>query len=674
MRRSTLFWKLYGSFAVTVLAAILPLDLALNGFLDRTLGPAYADSTSPDVTGLPPSPSEEPYSIHLARTAVPSVLALLAALGVGAVMARRTRNGFTSFARGAEAIARGDYDARLPVTSRDEVGQLAAVFNKMADSLRVTHDQLRREREAAEAAGRALRAEEERLRMAVQSIDEILFEFDTDARCVKLWAPDERLHGIPREAIVGRRPPEFVNGPGIESFMTAFEDVVRDFRPRQVEYALDLSDGRRWFLGRISPVRSADRACARLCVLALDITDRKRSEAALAESERFARSTVDALTDHIAIIDGAGEILAVNQAWREFAAANGLRTPHYGLGSNYIESSEAGGPEGAAAAAGIRDVLRGARERFDLEYPCHSPNEQRWFAMRVTRFSGAGSVRLVVCHENITERKRNESLRHEKDDLRSAVAAMEQVLGVVGHELRTPLAGLRAISELLLTDGVHGTAEATHFLTAMNEEVVRMGDTVDQILEAARLNSGRAKWNWAEFPLRRVCEDALATVRPLVDGSRVRIVCDVDPAGVTMRGDADAIRRLVLNLAGNARKHTRDGEIRVAVRADADADGDWIELRVSDTGAGIPPEIVARLGEAFALNSGIVGANHVSGTGLGLAICKGVAAAHGGRIEVASVLGHGTTVLARVRADLTGPTCGGEKNLMPRTAATAAAA
>ncbi|HEV2294871.1 MAG TPA: HAMP domain-containing sensor histidine kinase [Tepidisphaeraceae bacterium] len=296
--------------------------------------------------------------------------------------------------------------------------------------------------------------------------------------------------------------------------------------------------------------------------------------------------------------------------------------------------------------------------------------------MRVTRFSGEGAIRLVVCHEDITQRKRNDALQREQESLRGAVTAMEQVLGVVGHELRTPLAGLRAMSEFLLTDGANSTQEATQFLTAINQEVVRMADMVDQLVEAARINSGRAKWNWSQFPLRQVCEDALDTVRPLVNPSRVAAVCAIEPPDAAMHGDPEAIRRLVRNLADNSRKHTTDGEIRVAGRASADHDGEWIELRVSDTGAGISPELVARLGEAFALNSGMVGANHVSGTGLGLAICKGVAAAHGGTIAVESLPGRGTTMTVRLRTDLARPACGGGKSLfdIPRPNVAAAAA
>lgn len=258
---------------------------------------------------------------------------------------------------------------------------------------------------------------------------------------------------------------------------------------------------------------------------------------------------------------------------------------------------------------------------------------------------------------DVGQRRRVEALERERAALKDAVSAMEQVLGVVGHELRTPLAGLRAMSEFLLTDGAREAQEWETFLRAIKDEVVRMAGTVNDMLEAARLNSGRARWNWSAFSLQRACEDATDSIRPLVDHPRVVLSCAVEPEHLKMRGDADAVRRLVLNLLSNACKHTERGTIHVGVRlvAGTEGGGPWVELSVSDTGTGIPPEIVERLGEAFALNAGIVGAHHVSGTGLGLAICRGIVTAHGGTLHVSSAVGAGTTVTARLRPDLPGP-------------------
>jgi signal transduction histidine kinase len=121
------------------------------------------------------------------------------------------------------------------------------------------------------------------------------------------------------------------------------------------------------------------------------------------------QQTLDSLSAHIAILDESGEIIAVNDAWRKFAEANGGDPERVFEEVNYLGVCEvASGPgseEGAAFAQGIRDVLSGQREDFEMEYPCHSPTERRWFIGRVTRFSGAERPWAVVAHENITERK-----------------------------------------------------------------------------------------------------------------------------------------------------------------------------------------------------------------------------------------------------------------------------
>lgn len=278
------------------------------------------------------------------------------------------------------------------------------------------------------------------------------------------------------------------------------------------------------------------------------------------------------------------------------------------------------------------------------------------------RATGKEVSHFIAIKQDATERKRHEEdqilrvrLEQERNSLRSAIDAHEKVLGVVGHELRTPIAGVRAMAEYLLRADARGTPEFDEFLVAIHDQVIRMGDTVSDLLEAARLNSGRARWNWGDVRLHAVCADAADAVCPLIDESRVRLTVEVPQDGLEMRGDADAIRRLMINLLTNSQKHTPAGTITLRAWGATEDGVAWITLEVEDTGEGMPPEIAARIGEAFALNAGVVGGGHVSGTGLGLAICRGIAAAHGGSITVRTAVGRGTTMRARVRADLVGP-------------------
>lgn len=126
-------------------------------------------------------------------------------------------------------------------------------------------------------------------------------------------------------------------------------------------------------------------------------------------SKRFLQSTLDALSAHIAILDEKGGILEVNGAWKQFSEENFPADRRPGVGTNYLEICDrAGGlssEDASAAACGIRAVATGQSDEFHLEYPCHSPQERRWFALRATRFAGDGPARVVLAHENITARK-----------------------------------------------------------------------------------------------------------------------------------------------------------------------------------------------------------------------------------------------------------------------------
>jgi PAS domain S-box-containing protein len=177
----------------------------------------------------------------------------------------------------------------------------------------------------------------------------------------------------------------------------------------------------------ITPVLDEGGTIRNFIAMKQDVTERKRSEQAIRESQRFLQSTLDALSSNIAILDEKGEIVAVNAAWNRFAAANGGDPDACGVGSNYLEVCRRASPSSAeanSAAEGIRQAIAGALEEFSLEYSCHSPEQKRWFVMRVTRFAGEGPIRVVLAHENITERKRAEqALREAEEQFHSLFAA-----------------------------------------------------------------------------------------------------------------------------------------------------------------------------------------------------------------------------------------------------------
>ena len=185
------------------------------------------------------------------------------------------------------------------------------------------------------------------------------------------------------------------------------------------------------------------------------IAEHRRLEEAHRESERFARSVLDSLDAHIAVLDHSGTILAVNQAWRDFAAANGAGGRERRRGGR-LPPEPAPGPRvrtptrlGHSLPGFMMCSPAGARS-FELEYPCHAPDQRRWFLGRVTPFQGDGSCRVVVAHVDITERMlAEEALRRTE---RAIPPARAELLGYhhrAGRRRDHPLSRARRSSELL---------------------------------------------------------------------------------------------------------------------------------------------------------------------------------------------------------------------------------
>jgi diguanylate cyclase (GGDEF)-like protein len=140
-----------------------------------------------------------------------------------------------------------------------------------------------------------------------------------------------------------------------------------------------------------------------------------------------AREILDSFTAEIAVLDGSGTIIAVNEAWKRFGAKNGGAVD--GIGADYpavCERAVASDPTGTAQATldGLRALMRGETESFTLEYPCHSPEEERWYCLRATRFAGAETA-FVVAHEDISARRRSENaLRETERTLREVLETL----------------------------------------------------------------------------------------------------------------------------------------------------------------------------------------------------------------------------------------------------------
>lgn len=204
------------------------------------------------------------------------------------------------------------------------------------------------------------------------------------------------------------------------------------------EDEVDLPEGPRWFSSTFSRIVNSSNVVAGIQIISTEITKQKKVEIDLRNSEDFLQGVIDALSANLAVLNDTGDIIAVNQAWRNFAEENSGNGNLLNEGINYLSICDnATGPyaeEAEQFSVGIRAVLSGEQDEFSLEYPCHSPTEKRWFIGRVSHFSFKGKKCVTIAHENITARKIAEKeLNENEKKYRLLITQMQQ--GLALHEI-----------------------------------------------------------------------------------------------------------------------------------------------------------------------------------------------------------------------------------------------
>jgi len=234
--------------------------------------------------------------------------------------------------------------------------------------------------------------------------------YDPEGRLVDVNPAWQRVLGWERHQLLGRPIMDFLHPDDLLTAASAADVVVANSgRVQGIESRLLCADGSyRWVAW------SAYIDERGWYGVAQDISERKGAEAArqvaekqVLQSRDFNQATLDSLHAHIAVLDESGTITFVNDAWARFASLNGA--PGLGVGESYLRACDAAAatataPEAGPVAHALRQMLEGSLQSYELEYPCHSPDEERWFSLRVALHHGGGPPRMVVQHYDITQR------------------------------------------------------------------------------------------------------------------------------------------------------------------------------------------------------------------------------------------------------------------------------
>nr|WP_320011782.1 ATP-binding protein [uncultured Desulfobulbus sp.] len=400
---------------------------------------------------------------------------------------------------------------------------------------------------------------------------------------------------------------------------------------------------------------------AELFLTITDITERKEAEQALLASEQLAHSTINALTAHIAILDDQGTILYVNRSWQEFARLNGVVTEQVGKGVNYFSlCAEAKGEEtkdAAAFAQGIRAVLRGEKNVYQQEYPCHSKNENRWFIGRVTRFKAGETYRIVVAHENITEQKKLDQenrLLQQRLHLVEKEESLSRMAGAIAHHFNNQLFAVMGNLELFL-EGHTNTPEHPHLYSAM-ESLHNAAELSNRMLTYLGINNkGKTLLELSEEV--RLLLTLLLARKPV----HVQLIPSFPTTGPMLHANPEQLRELITNLVENSWEAMEaPGTISITLSTVDSTriyahfrlplqwkptQQDYACIEVSDTGSGMEPRELERIFDPFYSNKFL-------GRGMGLPLVLGIVRAHNGCITLKSQPQKGTRVRVYLPVEL----------------------
>ena len=431
-----------------------------------------------------------------------------------------------------------------------------------------------------------------------------------------------------------------------------------------IETECSISSGNRHILIRILPFKSENGSGDGVVILFADVSRIKKAELQLLQmneslektvlertkdlklAQKFTRSVIDGLSANICVVDSLGEIVTVNRSWNDFAVDNYATHGSFGAGVNYLDvldNIKEKDPEIDEFNSKLKAVLEGRIAGFVDEYPCHSPNESRWFTCTVDSVFVDDERYAVVSHKNITERKKTQiELEQALNAAQAANLAKSQFLANMSHEIRTPMNGLIGLVELLLGAGL--TEQQRNYAELAKKSGHNLVKLISNILELSKIEAHKVELDEHSFALGSLIDDTIdmLSLHAREKGTLLTAEIDADVPDL-LQGDSLRLRQILTNLIGNAIKFGEKSPVALYIHKERENEQSVVlRFQVCDSGIGIEAD---KLGEIFSPFHQADGSTSrkFGGTGLGLTITQQLVELMGGEIGVESVKGEGST-------------------------------
>ena len=447
-----------------------------------------------------------------------------------------------------------------------------------------------------------------------------------------------RITGYDRDEVIGHTIPEmglWMDPAQREAGIAALR-AGRPVRGLEARFRTK-SGGEVWAVASAGLVEMDGRP--RIVTILIDITDRVRAETALRESERRFAQAFHANPLPMSIVSlRDGRHLDVNEA----------AVRHSGYAREELLGRTK--PElGFWVAEGEREqlltALRGSGQARDFEVTFRTKDgEERHLLVNSEVITYAGEPAVLSVSLDITERKQVEAARESRrEEAESLSRSKDEFLAMLGHELRNPLGTIT--NTLGVLDRVVGDADTRRLLDIIGRQTSHLGRLVDDLLDVARVTSGKIELRRQTLDLRALAQGC---VDALTQAGRTRAhQVTVEGPAVHVSGDPARLEQVISNLLDNAVKYTPSGG-KVSVVLEATA-GDAV-LRVRDTGEGIRPELLDRIFDLFVQEPQALDRTR-GGLGLGLTLVRRLVELHGGAVAVESAgAGRGSEFSIRLPA------------------------